>query len=204
MGKLTDSQMIVLAAAVAREDGAASLPAKMNRAAASKVGSSLVARKLMREMRAKPDMPVWREDEDARAYSLVITVAGRKAMGVDDEAKPGNMASSLPRGSGEGAKSDKTVLTVKGRSSRKAATESVAGQGTAFREGSKQALVVKMLSAKSGATLPAMEDATGWLPHTMRAALTGLRKRGFVLTRDRQPGKNSVYKIADSAAAASA
>jgi hypothetical protein len=26
---------------------------------------------------------------------------------------------------------------------------------------------------------------TGWLPHTIRAALTGLRKRGFVTAIDR-------------------
>ena len=85
MGKLTDSQLIVLAAAVARDDGAASVPAKMNRAAASKVGSCHATRKLMREIKAKPDMPVWREDEDACAYSLVITAAGRKAIKVEEE-----------------------------------------------------------------------------------------------------------------------
>jgi hypothetical protein len=34
----------------------------IGKAAAAKVGSSLVARKLMREIRAKPGMPVWRED----------------------------------------------------------------------------------------------------------------------------------------------
>ena len=189
MGKLTDSQLIVLAAAAARDDGAASVPARMNKAAASKVASSLVTRKLMREIKAKPDMPVWREDEDARRYSLVITAAGRKAIGVEDEGEEGVAATS----------------PVNGRGKRKAGAEPlVAGQAKPFREGSKQALLVKMLSAKNGASLPAMEDATGWLPHTMRAALTGLRKKGFVLTRDRQPGKNSVYKIADSVTAASA
>ncbi len=183
MNKLTDSQLIVLAAAIAREDGAASIPTKMNKAAASKVGSSLIARKLMREIKAKPDMPVWREDEDARAYSLVITAVGRKAIGVEDEA-------------------DAKILTA--ASKRPIGTKTDAKQGVAFRDGSKSALLVKMLSAKNGATLPAMEDATGWLPHTMRAALTGLRKKGFVLSRDRQPGKNSIYKIADGAAVTSA
>jgi len=38
-----------------------------------------------------------------------------------------------------------------------------------------------MLSRKSGATLEALVDATGWLPHTTRAALTGLRKRGYTV-----------------------
>ncbi len=57
MAKLTDSQLIVLSAAAARADGLAVAPAKMTKAAAATVGSSLVARKLMREVRAKPDMP---------------------------------------------------------------------------------------------------------------------------------------------------
>jgi len=29
------------------------------------------------------------------------------------------------------------------------------------------------------ATIAELVDATGWLPHTTRAALTGLRKRGW-------------------------
>jgi hypothetical protein len=50
MAKLTDSQLIVLSAAAARDHGVAVVAAKMNRAAASKVGASLVTRKLMREV----------------------------------------------------------------------------------------------------------------------------------------------------------
>jgi hypothetical protein len=48
MAKLTDAQLIVLSAAAARDDGIAVVPAKLNKAAASKVGASLIARKLMR------------------------------------------------------------------------------------------------------------------------------------------------------------
>ena len=53
MAKLTDAQLIILSNAAARDDGIAVLPAKMNKAAALKVGASLVARKLMRELRSK-------------------------------------------------------------------------------------------------------------------------------------------------------
>ena len=86
MAKLTGSQIIVLSAAASRDDGIAIIPAKMNKAAASKVGSSLVARKLMREARSKPGMPIWRVDKDDRPISLVITRAGRNAIGVDEDA----------------------------------------------------------------------------------------------------------------------
>jgi acyl-CoA reductase-like NAD-dependent aldehyde dehydrogenase len=54
----------------------------MGKAAAAKIGSSLVARKLMRESRSKPGMPVWREAE-GKNISLVITRAGRDAIGCE-------------------------------------------------------------------------------------------------------------------------
>ena len=38
----------------------------------------------MREVRSKPDMPVWREDEEGRGTSLVITREGREAIGIED------------------------------------------------------------------------------------------------------------------------
>jgi hypothetical protein len=58
----------------------------MNKAGAAKVGTSLIARKLMREVRAKPGMPVWRHDEDGLPISLMITKAGQKAIGLEDAA----------------------------------------------------------------------------------------------------------------------
>ena len=37
---------------------------------------------------------------------------------------------------------------------------------------------------------------TGWLPHTTRAALTGLRKRGFVTAIDRSDKeRGSIYRV---------
>src|SRR3954451_20466388 len=84
MAKLTDTQLIVLSKAAARDDGIASIPGGLNKAAAAKVGASLVSRKLMRKVRSKPDMPVWREDEEGRGTSLVITREGREAIGLED------------------------------------------------------------------------------------------------------------------------
>ena len=54
MAKLTDTQLIVLSAAAARDDGIAVVPAKMNKAAALKVGAGLVSRKLMRCVQSPP------------------------------------------------------------------------------------------------------------------------------------------------------
>ena len=52
-----------------------------------------------------------------------------------------------------------------------------------------------MLTKDKGATLAALVEATGWLPHTTRAAMTGLRKRGFAIERTRHEKLGSLYRI---------
>ena len=85
MRNLSDSQLGVLSQAAQRDDGAASLTEKLKGGAAIKVAKALIARKLMREVKAKPGMPVWRRDAEGRAFSLVISSAGRKAIGVNEK-----------------------------------------------------------------------------------------------------------------------
>jgi hypothetical protein len=63
------------------------------------------------------------------------------------------------------------------------------------RSGTKLALVVSMLSRDPGASLEQLIEATGWLPHTTRAALTGLRRRGFSLVRTSEPDHPTSWRI---------
>jgi hypothetical protein len=63
MTKLTDTQRIVLSSAAKHDEGLATRPANLNAAAAMKVSSSLVAKGLAREIRAKADVPVDRDIE---------------------------------------------------------------------------------------------------------------------------------------------
>ena len=62
--------------------------------------------------------------------------------------------------------------------------------------------MIEMLSREDGASLDALIKATGWLPHTTRAALTGLRKKGYALERVRDESKRSLYRIVEEPAAA--
>jgi len=182
MAKLTDTQLIILSKAAAREDGLAVVPEELNRAAAAKVGASLVTRKLMREVRSKPNMPVWREGEEGRGTSLAITQEGREAIGAEDSEN----------------ENSKDAITAKAKDRRVGQQRPPSDRSSNVdqpRSGSKQAFVIKMLSRKSGATLEAMVEATGWLPHSTRAALTCLRKRGYSVLLERQEGKPSVYRI---------
>jgi hypothetical protein len=56
----------------------------------------------------------------------------------------------------------------------------------------KAATVQKLLSRPKGATLAEIMSATGWLPHSTRAFMTGLRKKGHDLVREcRNNGETS-------------
>jgi hypothetical protein len=48
---------------------------------------------------------------------------------------------------------------------------------------SKTDRVLEMLRGEEGASLDELVAATGWLPHSARAALTGLRKKGHAIER---------------------
>ena len=54
--------------------------------------------------------------------------------------------------------------------------------------------VIALLEREQGATLDEMVKATGWLPHTTRAALTGLKKKGHTIERDKRDDVTS-YRI---------
>jgi hypothetical protein len=72
------------------------------------------------------------------------------------------------------------------------------------RSSSKLALLLALLERPEGATLARLVEATGWLPHSTRAALTGLRKRGYVVTCEPRTGDKgreaSLYRIASAGA----
>ena len=60
------------------------------------------------------------------------------------------------------------------------------------RKNTKAERLLLMLQTGTGASLEEMTEATGWLPHTVRAAMTGLRKRGYEITR-RIEGNTAVW-----------
>ena len=65
------------------------------------------------------------------------------------------------------------------------------------REGTKQAVLIGLLSRAEGATLPQMTEATGWQVHTVRGAMAGALKKklGLEITSEKQTGTDRVYRI---------
>ena len=63
------------------------------------------------------------------------------------------------------------------------ATEYHPAPVTPTHSGTRQAALIARLSAVGGATLAELAEAFGWLPHSTRAALSGLRKKGHAISR---------------------
>ena len=59
----------------------------------------------------------------------------------------------------------------------------------------KTQTIQKLLSQSGGVTMARLQKVTGWQPHSVRAALTQLRKKGQVVERSGELGK-ARYRIA--------
>ena len=62
------------------------------------------------------------------------------------------------------------------------------------RSPTKTERLVTMLQAPDGVSVEELSSAFGWLKHTTRAALTGLRKKGYAIVRSQGNGGH-VYRI---------
>lgn len=69
----------------------------------------------------------------------------------------------------------------------------------------KKAQLIKLLSCKLGTDVATISAKFGWQPHTTRAALSGLRKVGFEITKENADADKPVrYRIIRAHAVASA
>lgn len=67
---------------------------------------------------------------------------------------------------------------------------------------SKSAIVTKLLRRTRGATMDEMMTATTWQAHSIRAFLSGLRKKGNQLAKEQRKSGQLAYRITMPAAAA--
>jgi hypothetical protein len=227
MTKLTNRQIIVLSGAAQREDGVVALPEAMKPASLTKLSQALIAQELVREVRTKSKMPIWRRDAAKRPLSPVITRAGKAAIESGEEgatkifekatASRGRRGVSWKAVETPGAKANQMkvcreevqdVKTTLAPSYKKGPDRAAPSGGQASpspmswrpRVGSKQALLISLLMSAEGASLDKIVAATGWLPHSVRAALTGLRKRGYAIERLQEAAdKSSTYRIVTNA-----
>lgn len=164
---LSDTQLVLLSAAAQRDDGLIDAGARLKGGAARTVGEKLLALGLTEEIAVSRDAPHWRVDETGDFIGLKITARGLSALGIDGEHR-----AEEPDGEqiGEG---DVPIPSGRPRPSRST---------------SKIGAVIDLLSRPGGASMNELTAATSWLPHTTRAALTGLRRKGHVISREKVDG----------------
>ncbi len=63
----------------------------------------------------------------------------------------------------------------------------------------KAAKLLTLLQTGTGASLEDMVELTGWQPHTVRAAMTGLKKKGHVINKHVE-GNTTIWSVEGAAA----
>ena len=74
-------------------------------------------------------------------------------------------------------------------------TRVAAEAGVAPGWASKQTMILELLGRAEGASVAELMSATGWLPHTTRAALSRLRTAGKTLSRSSREDGTTAYRI---------
>jgi hypothetical protein len=90
----------------------------------------------------------------------------------------------------------KSSNAAKPKPNTTASSDSQAAAPAAVPKAPKQQQLANLLLRDQGATLDDMIAATGWLPHTTRAALTGLKKKGYALSSDKIDGVRTYRAVA--------
>lgn len=171
MKKLNDTQLILLSTAAARDNGSLMpFPDSLTAPAdhIRKAIAALLKAACADEGEVQETASAWRQDGDIQ-IGLRITDAGRAAIEAGEVGF--NLRPAPPQASVD-------ALAPKGQT--------------------KTAMVLGMLQRDDGATLEELTTATGWLPHTTRAALTGLRKKSHQIEKGKR-GEETLYRIASAA-----
>jgi hypothetical protein len=163
MPKLSDTQAVLLAAAATRTDRSVLPPPPtlgLKGAALAQALNALRGRGLIAEAplegRAKRSKWAGCATEAGDHSRLIVTPAGLAAIGVE------TAPADAPR--------------------REAATPPAPASladGEKARPGGKLRMLLDAVARPEGATLDELTAASGWLPHTTRAAITRLRQRGY-------------------------
>jgi hypothetical protein len=161
MTKLSDTQAVLLSTAAQRATGSLlPLPASLKPGGGATKALEALAKRSFAEERETSDVAARCRSEGDLSFGLFLTGAGAAAIGV-----------TLPGGEQQETASDEAPQAP-----------------TSAKAPRKAALVLDLLSRPAGATLAELMELTGWLPHTTRAALTGLRKKGHAISRGKRDG----------------
>jgi Protein of unknown function (DUF3489) len=181
MAKLTKSQLLIVNRASRRTDWAVIPPPDLRGAELKRALVSLVRAGLLKQVPAVKGMPTWRLDRAKGRVTLFVSHAGLRAAGIKP-ADPQRFAESAGPNpaaflTGIGNRSGSAyagACRAKLAPPRKAPPSSK----VALRSSPKQATFLKLIARKNGAAMDELAGATGWQHHSIRAAISRLRRQG--------------------------
>ena len=209
MSKLIDTQLVLLSNAAQREDRMVVLPGHLKGPAATKVLKPLLRSRFVEEVPAKNGYPIYRRDPDEGPIALRVTDKGLSVIGVEPQEPTISPETAKEAALKKGPRKSETqkpkaklksapAARKRGSAAKASGQSSKSGppaKTATTQPGAKQALLIEMLQAKRGANMDAIVKATGWLPHTGRAMISGLRKAGFKIGVARAEDQKTVYRI---------
>jgi Protein of unknown function (DUF3489) len=202
LNKISEAQRSMLQAAAKREDRLLTPPLKARAAALVALAAKLLDAGWVKEIKARDGAPVWRKDATSgQTFALKLTPKSLKAVAAMVETTSRDEATSVSVTPGEAGQQAPAQRPASSRQTSAPAHEELCSEGAptairAPRPNSKIGRVLDMLAAEAGATIGELIAATGWLEHTTRAALTGLRHRGYELSLTRKERDSaSIYRI---------
>lgn len=164
--KLNETQLVLLSAASQRRSQQVVRHETVSEQAYDRAVKWLLKNGLIEAFQGRPGRG--RRTVEGDAPYFVINDAGLAAIGATEDPKP---AAAEPDVAPPAALEEQT------------------------KRGTKRELIIALLSRRDGASLDDLIAATGWLPHTTRAALTGLRHRGLTLDRVKGDDGRAIYRI---------
>jgi hypothetical protein len=162
----------------------------LSKGSATIVVKGLLKKGLIAERAAIGHDAIWREAEDGRLMTLVITKTGLAAVGMLPEIE----TEQTP------AKDDPTQKAH--NAAHTGPTAAVSHQPRrAPRAGSKLAMLVALLEREGGATVEEMAVVLGWQPHTVRGVMSGALMKRFRLriVSEVVEGRGRAYRIKGAA-----
>lgn len=168
MTNLSDTQRVLLSHASQRGSGSLlPLPNSIRRGGGTAKAIDALVKHGFADERETGDPVAVRRTESDIGYGVFITAVGASAIGIEPD--PLDPVDEAPVGVGPATPSP-------------------------TKAPNKTATVLTLLGRAEGATMPELIGATGWLPHSTRAALTGLRKKGHAVDRSKRDGA-TCYRI---------
>ena len=198
--RLTDLDLVLLSNAANRPDGMLLPPPESLRGRGKtleKTLAKLLRLSLVEEAPALAPDQAWRQDDDGRGVALRISAAGCEALGLDeDPVDVKDTAAPEIAPSKAMAAPVAPANTAKPEDAVEAGTPAQAPPAAAsVKPGTKQARLVDHLSGPSGASIADLGGLLGWQPHTVRAALSGLRKKGYQISSTKDAAGVAVYRV---------